>query len=66
MLLGNLVGELPVVELSIRVQVTVAGSVASALCDTKMRPADVDTHIVPWSAPSRAIHEIEPPVRSAP
>ena len=33
MLLGNLVGELPDVELSMRVQVTVAGSVASTLCD---------------------------------
>src|SRR5437764_12872553 len=64
--LGNLVGELPDVELSIRVHVTVAGSTASALCDTKMRPAEVAAHIVPWSAPSRASHEIEPPERSAP
>ena len=47
------------VELSIRCHVTVAGSDASALCVTKMRPAEVAAHSVPWSAPSRASHEIE-------
>ena len=57
---------MPEVELSIRCQTTVAGSDASALCVTKMRPAQVAAQSVPWSALSRAIHEIEPPVRSAP
>src|SRR3954469_8747180 len=64
--LGNRVGELPDVELSIRCHVTAAGSEASPLCVTKIRPADVATQIVPWSAASRAIHEIEPPPRSVP
>jgi hypothetical protein len=61
--LGNRVGE---VALSIRCQVTVAGSDASALCVTKMRPAEVATQSVPWSASSRAMNEIDPPVRSGP
>src|SRR6266851_4251317 len=64
--LGNRVGELPAVELSIRCHVTVAGSEASALCVTKIRPAEVAAHSVPWSAPSRASQEIDPPPRSAP
>src|SRR4051794_19049640 len=64
--LGNRVGELPDVELSIRCHVTAAGSEASPLCVTKIRPADVATQIVPWSVPSRAIHEIVPPERSVP
>ena len=66
MLLGNLVGELPEAELSTRCHVTVAGSTASALCVTKMRPAQVAAHMRPGSAASRASHEMEPPVRSAP
>jgi len=62
--LGNRVGDAPDAELSIRSQVTFAGSLASALWVTKMRPAEVAAQIVPWSALSRAIHEIEPPLRS--
>ena len=49
-----------------RCQDTAAGSEASALCVTKIRPAEVAAQSVPWSAPSRASHESEPPVRSAP
>ena len=60
---GYLVGE---VALSIRCQETFAGLLASALCVTKTRPADVVAHSVPWSALFRAIQEIAPPVRSEP
>src|SRR5207237_4823484 len=64
--LGNRVGELPDVELSIRCHVTADGSVASALCVTKMRPAEVAAQSVPWSTPSRASQDMEPPERSVP
>ena len=61
--LGKRVGD---AGLSIRCQTTVAGSVASPLWVTKMRPADVAAQSVPWSALLRAIQEIDPPVRSDP
>ena len=38
-----------------------AGSLASALCVTKTRPADVVAQSVPWSALLRAIQETAPP-----
>jgi hypothetical protein len=61
--LGNRVGD---VALSMRCQTTEAGLTAFALCVTKMRPADVVAQSVLWSDAVRAIHEIAPPVRSAP
>ena len=55
-----------VVDLSDEQVETFAGLLASALCVTKTRPAEVVAHSVPWSALFRAIHETAPPARSDP
>jgi hypothetical protein len=63
--LGNRVGEFAA-RLSTRCHMTAAGSTASALCVTKMRPAEVAAHSVPWSDLFRASQDTEPPIRPEP